>query len=307
MNNTIQVLDHGFVTLRNLAGPTRRPSSLTWEEGRPVVDRHFDADDSDPANAARISFGNLDTDVVTKADGTTRPRTIEDDWKLNEYLLKNEHASPFEMIQVWIEWKVPIFVDRQFVRHGTIRRNEESGRYTTLPADWYIPEVIGGKAANKKQGQEDNLTPEVQEWFKRELASSCSVDYVMYIEALNRGVAPEHARIFLHVNHYVHYITTVNLRNLMHFLRLRTHGHAQIEAQRYAEAIVALLRPHLPKLMELFDKHVRIKAPMTRAEAAQLAVAQATAHANDHDYLRESNWQPHDWVVDAILAAANSK
>lgn len=34
-----RVLDHGFVTLRNIAGPTRRP------------DKEFDADDRDPAQA----------------------------------------------------------------------------------------------------------------------------------------------------------------------------------------------------------------------------------------------------------------
>jgi hypothetical protein len=35
------------------------------------------------------------------------------------------------------------------------------------------------------------------------------------------------------------------------------HSHAQIEAQRYGEAIVDLLRPHLPGLMRLFDEVVR--------------------------------------------------
>jgi hypothetical protein len=46
---TTPVLDHGFVTLRNIAGPTRRRGAL------------FDADDVDPANSARMSFGKTDT------------------------------------------------------------------------------------------------------------------------------------------------------------------------------------------------------------------------------------------------------
>ena len=191
-----KVLDHGFVKLLNLAGPTRRATNIAEVGlGDDFKICNFDARDIDPAQAARMSFDQFDT-----------TRTYEQGMKLNEYLLANRHTSPFEMIQVWLEIKVPIFVDRQFVRHRTFRRNESSGRYVTLPAEWYIPEVVGGKAVNKKQGQEDNLPITEQEDFKN---------------------------------------------------ALRTHSHAQLEARVYAWAIVDLLRPHLPGLMDLFDKHCR--------------------------------------------------
>jgi thymidylate synthase (FAD) len=255
---TTKVLDHGFVTLRNIAGPTRRAFTDLGREDEPLLSsRHFDADDTDPANAARISFEGMDKQVVKLADGTTRPRTVEDDYKLNEYLLVNGHTSPFEMVQVWIEVKVPIFTDRQMVRHRTWRRSEASARYTVLPAEWYIPEVVGGKAPNKKQGQEDNLSADTQERFKDALQRHCEHGYASYLAALNEGVAPEHARMFLSLNHYVHWIGNVDLHNMFHFLASRTHDHAQIEARRYGFAIVDLLRPHLPQLMGLFDKHCR--------------------------------------------------
>lgn len=41
-----------------------------------------------------------------------------------------------------------------------------SGRYITLPEEWYIPDVVGGKAKSNKQGQEDNLDDAVQGAFK---------------------------------------------------------------------------------------------------------------------------------------------
>lgn len=245
----IDVLDHGFVALRNLAGPTRRDTQIEYDDMgdpyRPVF-RQFDADDIDPAQAARMSFGQMDSN-----------RTYEQDMGLNDYLLRNEHTSPFEMIQVWVEVKVPIFIDRQMVRHRTWSRNESSGRYIVLPGEWYIPDIVGGKAPDKKQGQEDNLSEELQKEFRTDLMFRCSQDYELYLHYIQEGVAAEHARMFLHLNHYVHWIGTVNLNNLFHFLRLRAHSHAQIEAQKYAEAIVTLLRPHLPGLMGLFDKYVR--------------------------------------------------
>lgn len=253
---SMSVLDKGFVALRNVSGPTRRIELAGDMTRAPFFEdpvsghrwpmRPYDADDVDPAQAARMSFGQMDSE-----------RSYEEDMRLNRYLLKNEHATPFEMIQVWLEWKVPIFVDRQFVRHGTIRRNEESGRYKTLSPDWYIPEVVGGKSADKKQGQEDNLSQPTQDLFKRTLNRCCEDSYANYKFALDQGVAPEHARMFLHVNHYVHYVTTVNLRNLFNFMRLRCHSHAQVEARKYGEAVVTLLRQPLPGLMGLFDELVR--------------------------------------------------
>ena len=229
---SVKVLDHGFVTLRNISGPTRR------------LDQMFDANDVDPANTARMSFGQSDSE---------RPESA--DLKLAEYLLKNWHTTPFEMIEIWVEMKMPIFLARQFIRHRTATVNEISGRYVTLPAEWYIPETVGGKALNKKQGQSDNLHHITQDTFKLALNTHCEQGYDCYLHAISEGVAPEHARMFLSLNHYTHWIWKQDLHNMMHLLRLRDHSHAQIEAQKYAQAIIQLLRPHLPHSMALFEKY----------------------------------------------------
>jgi thymidylate synthase (FAD) len=243
MTNTIKVLDHGFVTLRNLAGPTRR----YYEEvpNGPVL-RPFDADDTDPANSARMSFDQSDLS-----------RTYETEMKLNRYLLKNQHMTPFESVEVWLEMKLPIFVARQFVRHRTFSLNEVSGRYVTLPAEWYIPEVVGAAPKDKKQGQSEGLDPEVSSWFKQELQSSCRTHYGCYLAAIAQGVAPEHARLLLSLNHYTHWTMKANLRNVFHFLALRDHSHAQVEAQAYAKAVTELLEPHIPGLMALYREIVK--------------------------------------------------
>lgn len=243
--NTIQVLDHGFVTLRNIAGPTRRLQDYDVV-GDLWAEREFDADDTDAANAARMSF-----------DATDSGRTREQDLKLADYLLRNRHTSPFEQVQVWLEMKLPIFVARQFVRHRTVRLNEVSGRYVTLPAQWYIPEVVGGKPENKKQGQADNLDEGTQAEFKATLNRHCHDGYDSYIYAMGEGVAAEHARMLLSLNHYTHWLWNQDLHNLMHFLSLRDHSHAQVEAQAYAKAIDQLIRRVLPATMELYDKHRR--------------------------------------------------
>ena len=250
----LKVLDHGFVRLRNVSGPTRRTEHYVTVQYAPgtnfnfklnrLVDKPFDADDTDPAQSARMSFDQFDS-----------TRTREQDLKLAKYLLHNHHTTPFEMIQVWIEMKLPIFVARQFVRHRTVSINEVSGRYVKLPAEWYIPDpaTIGVKPDNIKQGRilELGLNPAAVE-FCNTLNSLCHNSYSTYELALAAGVPTEVARLCLHLNHYTHWLWSQDLHNVLHFLKLRLDSHAQWEAQQYARAVARLLSQALPELMSLF-------------------------------------------------------
>ncbi len=244
-----KVLDHGFVTLRNIAGPTRRVTDL----GSAVQYRYFDGDDIDPSNAARMSFDSMD-----------KERSREADLKLADYLMKNRHSTPFEMIEIWIEMKMPIFVARQFVRHRTVTINEVSGRYVTLPAEWYIPDPknVGFRPENVKQGRvipvvEGEVSPTIS-WFLNQLQMHCHQSYLIYCNAIESGIPPEVARTILHLNHYTHWLWKQDLHNMMHFLALRVDSHAQWEAQQYGNAILSMLRTFLPNSMELFDKYRRL-------------------------------------------------
>lgn len=237
----LQVLDHGFVELRNISGPTRRK------------DADYDADDVDPANVARKSFNQSDSD---------RPR--EADLKLNNYLIRNWHTTPLEHIVVWLEMKLPIFVARQFVRHRTVSIDEVSARYVQLPEEWYLPRVedVVFQTKDKKQGGrpirlDDKYEVYLAHSFRNQLDSDCANSYHNYLMAIEEGIAMEQARMFLHLNHYTHWIWKQDLHNLMHFLSRRDHSHAQKEAQYYAQAIIQLLTPVIPNLMELYHKYRR--------------------------------------------------
>ncbi len=253
MNNTKQVLDKGFVRLLNISGAILRhwdDNAEPYSEG--LIDvgalSVFSARDTDPAKCARICFANFE-----------EGRTEVQDLKLVEYLMAHHHNTPVEMTETWWEMKLPIFIARQFVRHRAACINEVSARYTTLPADWYIPDVVGGKSTDgAKQGQSDTLAPTVQRQFKQALNNQCEQSYNQYQHYLTQGVASEHARMFLHVNHYTHWLWKMDLHNLMHFLALRLDKHAQVEARAYAEAMYGLLAQHLPETMKLFDQYRRL-------------------------------------------------
>jgi thymidylate synthase, flavin-dependent len=241
MSNKINVLDHGYVILRNISGPTRRS------------DAEFDADDVDPANVARKSFDQLDSN---------RPRDME--LRLNDYLMRNWHTTPIEMIEIWLEMKMPIVAARQLVRHRTAAIDEVSARYVQLPAEWYIPKLedVVIQTKDKKQGGrliDLNNPVEVgqAQWFIEELNKQCGDSYKKYNIAIKYGMAMEQARLFLHVNHYTHWVWKQDLHNMMSLLARRDHSHAQRESQHYAQAIDTLLRKQVPNLMSLYDKYRR--------------------------------------------------
>lgn len=229
-----KVLDHGFVRLLNLAGPVRR------------ADRLFDADDIDPALTARLSFGGSVEDA--------RPREVE--LKLVDYLLTHKHTTPIEMIEVWLEMKLPVFVARQFVRHRTVSINEVSARYTKLEPEFYVPKArdVGVKSKSNKQGR-DRVGVGLG-WGQRAFVEALEVNnnecYDEYTQALEDGIPNELARCLLPLNVYTRWVWKQNLHNLMHFVRLRLDSHAQWEAQEYARAVVRLVGGHLPWLFKEF-------------------------------------------------------
>lgn len=255
-----KVLDKGFVRLLNISGAIRRDNTAiecTYGLERPD-EFNFDALDTDPALVARTSF----------AKGMEESFKAIDEG-LVEYLVRNEHTTPLEFTTVYLEFKMPIFCARQVIRHRTGNLaenntgneptvNEVSGRYVTLPRDWYIPEVVRGKhSGGNKQGSEDNLDQEDQYAFRLQLNDICANSYIAYTDAVDAGICPEQARMFLHLNHYTQFVWKQDLHNLMHFLALRLDEHAQWEVRQYAEAIYELLKEHLPKSMEWFDTYRR--------------------------------------------------
>ena len=98
-----------------------------------VLDRGFvrvvDYMGSDNAivQAARVSYGK----------GTKRSST---DAALIRYLLRHRHTTPFEMCEIKLHIKLPIFVARQWIRHRTANVNEYSARYSKMDREYYIPE-----------------------------------------------------------------------------------------------------------------------------------------------------------------------
>ncbi len=222
LDKEFPVLDKGFVRLVDYLGSDER-----------IV------------QSARVSYG----------DGT---KTYREDKGLINYLLRNDHTSPFEQVNFTFHIKMPIFVARQWIRHRTGRVNEISGRYSVMADEAYLPELVhlNTQSSDNKQGRNEDPMDEatalkIQEILKKDQERAFST----YKELLDSDLAREVARINLPLSLYTEWYWQMDLHNLLHFLALRLDAHAQWEIRTYAETIYSIIREVVPIAAEAFENH----------------------------------------------------
>lgn len=222
-------------------------SEIVLEKGFVRLDGAF-ADDLSVVNSARVSFGKRKS-VIN-----------DDDTGLINFLMRHRHGTPFEHNLFRFHVKAPIFIFREWQRHRIGSFNEMSGRYMELPGEWYVPKLEHVRVRVGKPGRYtyEQASPEIAERFCDLLNWDCQRSYSYYIAAVKEGIAPEQARMFLHVNHFSEMYWTVNARSLMNFLSLRNAETAQWEIQEYARVVEGFFNDEMPITAQAFVKNNRV-------------------------------------------------
>lgn len=240
---TKKILDHGFVHLLD--------TMPHWS---------VQSADSRVVQAARVSMAHLPSEVARALDIEQVPedRSPAQDEKLIHYLMRNRHTSPFEKVRFEFVVKLPIFIARQWIRHRMGSFNEVSARYSKLPRELYIPplERMQKQALSNKQASGEPIANELAIDMQARIRGSSNLAYENYEALLEAGLARELARIVLPLNVYTTWYWTVDLHNLMHFLKLRMHDHAQSEIRAYGDAIYDMACKIAPVSMKGFEVHV---------------------------------------------------
>ena len=226
----VEVLDHGLIR---------------------VVD--YMGDDSAITQAARVSYGR----------GT---KSVSNDEGLIRYLMRHWHSTPFEMCEIKLHVKLPVFVARQWIRHRTANVNEYSARYSILDREFYIPapEQLAAQSTVNNQGRGAVLEGAEAARVLDLLREDAGRAYDHYEAMLSQdgpdgspqqGLARELARMNLPANIYTQWYWKVDLHNLFHFLRLRADAHAQYEIRVYAEALCEIVRDWVPAAYAAFEDY----------------------------------------------------
>jgi thymidylate synthase (FAD) len=219
------VLDHGFIRVIDYMG-----------------------DDAAICQAARVSYGR----------GT---KSVQNDEGLIRYLMRHWHSTPFEMCEIKLHVKLPVFVARQWIRHRTANVNEYSARYSILDREFYIPapEHLAAQSVINNQGRGEALTGDEAARVLAYLKDDAARCYDHYAEMIDtegqQGLARELARMNLPANIYTQWYWKVDLHNLFHFLRLRADSHAQYEIRVYAEDICKVVADWVPAAYGAFEDY----------------------------------------------------
>ena len=219
------VLDHGFIRVIDYMG-----------------------DDNAITQAARVSYGK----------GT---KSVQNDEGLIRYLMRHWHSTPFEMCEVKLHVKLPVFVARQWIRHRTANVNEYSARYSILDREFYIPDPahLNAQSVVNNQGRGEALEGAEAEKVLAYLRDDAMRCYDHYEEMISQdgqqGLARELARMNLPANVYTQWYWKVDLHNLLHFLRLRADAHAQYEIRVYAEEICKVVADWVPFAYRAFEDY----------------------------------------------------
>lgn len=266
--------------------------ALRWKKF-PILDDGFVClvdvmgDDQAIVQAARVSYG----------EGTRR---VSDDRSLIRYLLRHQHTSPLEMVELKFLVRVPMDCWRQWIRHRMASVNEYSTRYsvaidasqTTPPDQWRR------QSASNKQGSEgflDLIAGADLSRAERELHERARS---LYRQRLERGVAREQARKELPLSTYTEAYWKIDLHNLLHFLRLRLDERAQWEIRQYARAIGReIVGPLFPLVWEAFEDYQMQSIELSRLERGviQRLAAAGRLPAGEDDFLaaQDPSWADH--------------
>ena len=184
-------------------------------------------------NAARVSYSK-----------ESKTFTLKDE-KLIKYLAEHEHWSPFAHASMQFRIKAPIFVARQLVKHQVgLVWNEVSRRYVDFPPEIYKPTAWRGRPVNSKQGSDGEV--ELGQTIDHNLETTMESCLILYNTMIQKGVAPEQARMVLPQSMMTEWIWSGTVYAFARVCNLRCKPDTQKETQDVANEIDKLADEAFP-------------------------------------------------------------
>jgi thymidylate synthase (FAD) len=180
--------------------------------------------------------------------------------KLINYLVKNAHWSPLEMVSVCLEIETTRDIARQMLRHRSFSFQEFSQRYAdpTKDLDFVLREARLQDTKNRQNSVEledtlfgDNLK-EQWRWMQRDVILASTKAYEW---AVKNGIAKEQARAVLPEGLTVSRLyMNGTLRSWIHFIQVRSGNGTQKEHMQVARACAEVIAKVFPMASEFITK-----------------------------------------------------
>ena len=167
--------------------------------------------------------------------------------KLINYLIKNKHWSPFEMVNICIEIETTRDIIRQILRHRSFSFQEFSQRYAVADLGFEYKDARLQDNKNRQNSIEITDNEELkQEWIAKQ-KQLVEVVEENYRWALSNGIAREQARAVLPEGMTLSKIyMNGTLRSWIHYIELRSSNGTQKEHRDVAIACANVIDTIFP-------------------------------------------------------------
>jgi thymidylate synthase (FAD) len=222
------------------------------------------------------SMGKGDQSIVDDARVSYGAKNNGKSTDLIYYLMEHDHSSPFEQAIIKVKATAPFYIVNQWQRHRTFSYNQISLRYTVAEKDnFFIPKTLRIQSKTNKQGS--NGAVDNQELCQSIMQESIENSFEKYNILLANGVSREQARAVLPTATNTTFICQGNLKNWLHFIKLRQHETAQEEIRWFADKVADIIAEKFPVTYNAFKK---FKVDAVTFTQDQLAWIRSFANGN---------------------------
>lgn len=170
--------------------------------------------------------------------------------KLIEFLIRNKHWSPFDMVNLCVEINTTRDIGRQVLRHWSIHPQEFSQRYAVVDLSEMQPREMRLKGTTNRQGSLNARHAA----FEREALAHAERGAVLYNDMVNNGISAESARSILSEGYTpTRLYLNGTIRSWIHYFEQRCDWHAQKEHRDLANEIRKIFIEHYPTVAMAID------------------------------------------------------
>ncbi len=172
--------------------------------------------------------------------------------KLIDYLIKNKHWSPFEMVDMTVEIITSRGIAQQILRHRSFSFQEFSQRYAEVTD--FEPIQLRKSGATNRQSSLEVFNPMItkpnKDSFKADvlIQQHLKESEALYKKLLEAGTAKECARFVLPLTTQTRIYMKGSIRSWIHYLQIRCDEHTQLEHRQIANEILEILKLNFPNI-----------------------------------------------------------
>jgi thymidylate synthase (FAD) len=178
---------------------------------------------------------------------------LETSERLINYLIKNAHWSPLEMVDVTLEINTTRDIGRQIIRHKSFNIQEFSQRYQVVTGDeanrgmTFVIRDARRKDEKNRQNSIPDLSKDILDEWEAKQAEVLHMVKQHYAWAIENKIASECARVILPEGNTTSRIYLKGtLRSWIHYLELRSAHGTQLEHMLIAKACAEAISKVFP-------------------------------------------------------------